>query len=404
MDIIKSIIPFIIILILVIFKVPLWLALLAGTLIMGLIFGLGPVKILGVFYEGTIDETTANIVFAVVFIFYIGKLMESTGHFRKAEDALNRIFKNPLRTLISLPAFIGLLPMPGGAAVSAPLINKTCNDLKINKERRTFINYCFRHIWEYSWPLYPSIILLSEISKISLRKLSLMNLPYSIISFIVGYFFVRGWVNANKKTGRSSIKKNVYEVLSNTYPVVIIIFLAIVFNMPLTLSLIIALAVFLILAKISPRFAIKKLWESLSYKLILVVVFIMCYKAMMEETKVIILISKAIIDSGMPIFIIFMIVPMLAGLMLGYAPGVVGVTAPFLVKIMELQQLSPIYISALFGFGYIGVLCSPFHPCLFLTVEYYKSKMGKVYKYILPFCALMFVTICAWFGAWIMLG
>ena len=54
---------------------------------------------------------------------------------------------------------IGLLPMIGGAMFSAPMVEEASQGLNVSRERKTFVNYWFRHSLETIFPLYPSLVL-----------------------------------------------------------------------------------------------------------------------------------------------------------------------------------------------------------------------------------------------------
>ena len=63
-----------------------------------------------------------------------------------------------LMSLVAIPAAIGLVPMPGGALFSAPLVGKTVEETDHTPEWKAAVNYWFRHVMEYWWPLYPVVI------------------------------------------------------------------------------------------------------------------------------------------------------------------------------------------------------------------------------------------------------
>ena len=49
-------------------------------------------------------------------------------------------------SLILIPAAIGLVPMPGGALFSAPLVGEAVQEKKVLPEWKVAVNYWFRHI------------------------------------------------------------------------------------------------------------------------------------------------------------------------------------------------------------------------------------------------------------------
>ena len=72
------------------------------------------------------------------------------------------------RILVIFPVLIGLLPMSGGAILSAPMVKSMGMHHKQYGAHLSYINYWFRHIREYGWPLYPGILLATALSGVDL--------------------------------------------------------------------------------------------------------------------------------------------------------------------------------------------------------------------------------------------
>ena len=66
--------------------------------------------------------------------------------------------------LVSVAALIGLIPMPGGALFSAPLVEACDTEHRLSGDTKTQINYWFRHMWEYWFPLYAGVIMALQIT------------------------------------------------------------------------------------------------------------------------------------------------------------------------------------------------------------------------------------------------
>ena len=78
------------------------------------------------------------------------------------------LFKKRRAIIISMPMLIGMLPSLGGAYFSAPMVKEATSGIHMSQEEKAFINYWFRHPWEYILPLYPGILLASVVSNIPL--------------------------------------------------------------------------------------------------------------------------------------------------------------------------------------------------------------------------------------------
>ncbi|MBN1256962.1 MAG: DUF401 family protein, partial [Planctomycetes bacterium] len=89
-----------------------------------------------------------------------------------------------------LPALVGLLPMPGGALFSAPLVEECDGEQGVQPIRKVIANYWYRHIWEYWWPLYPGVLLTIAISGLEVWQFVLLMLPMTPVAIAIGYFFI----------------------------------------------------------------------------------------------------------------------------------------------------------------------------------------------------------------------
>lgn len=54
----------------------------------------------------------------------------------------------------AIPAAIGLLPMPGGAYISAVVVDPLYDKMGFKSHQKTFLKYWMRHIWIRSGPSF----------------------------------------------------------------------------------------------------------------------------------------------------------------------------------------------------------------------------------------------------------
>src|SRR5690606_38554109 len=114
---------------------------------------------------------------------------KESGAMTSAISALRQIFRDARITVALIPAIIGLVPVMGGAMLSAPLVSEASDELKLSAERRTFLNFWFRHVWEYMLPTFPTIFLTASIVGFSVADLTLVNLPLSAAAITAGILF-----------------------------------------------------------------------------------------------------------------------------------------------------------------------------------------------------------------------
>src|SRR4030042_2982455 len=161
LNLIGGILAFIMILILIRKKVNFGLSLFLVSLIVG-VFSLQlitPIDIPKAIIEASIYSfekqeiitETLELALLMTLIFVLQKTMQETRAITKLIDSLRTFFSKG-GTLGVIPAVYGLMPVPGGALFSAPLIDKEGDKYKLKNNQKNFLNIWFRHIW---FPIYP---------------------------------------------------------------------------------------------------------------------------------------------------------------------------------------------------------------------------------------------------------
>ena len=116
------VISIIVFLVLLYRKVGLGISLTVSAFLMGLLS-------LGIWDTGTVllqtctDSTTLTLVFASFFIILMSVLYKDTGLVNDLTKSLGSFVKNSKIIVSVLPAAIGLMPVAGGALMSAPMVD-----------------------------------------------------------------------------------------------------------------------------------------------------------------------------------------------------------------------------------------------------------------------------------------
>jgi integral membrane protein (TIGR00529 family) len=154
--IVKMIMIFFLVLICIRKKLSLGNAFMLGALFLSLLFGLKPRAMLTSIFASITDPKTLSIAVVVSLILVLSGSMELAGQMQRMLKNFQGLVASPRLNLVTFPALIGLLPMPGGAVFSAPMVKELGMRSKLSEAQLSFVNYWFRHIWEHWWPLYPA--------------------------------------------------------------------------------------------------------------------------------------------------------------------------------------------------------------------------------------------------------
>jgi integral membrane protein (TIGR00529 family) len=165
-------------------KLSLGNAFILGAVFLSALFGLKPLAMLKSMTASMLDLKTLSIACIVSLILVLSNSMEMVGQMQRLLEKFRGLVSSPRLNLVIFPALIGLLPMPGGAAFSAPMVKELGTRSGLSSSQLSFVNYWFRHIWEHWWPLYPGILLTTVMTDLSLPFIMLLMCPFTLIAII----------------------------------------------------------------------------------------------------------------------------------------------------------------------------------------------------------------------------
>ena len=140
-------------------RLPLYVCLFFTSIFMGLWMKMRLESIFSVMLHEVLIPSTLILALVIVLIVLFSALLKTSGRLESIAASLKAVSSHPGVSLALAPALIGLLPMPGGAVFSAPMVETAVGNYRIKAESKLAINYWFRHIPEFVWPLYPGFIL-----------------------------------------------------------------------------------------------------------------------------------------------------------------------------------------------------------------------------------------------------
>jgi uncharacterized protein len=413
-------------------RAPMAVALLVGAAALGVLFPMSPAEFSRAALHGVFQDKTLLLGLIVGGLLTFSGALNSTGQIQRIIDAFTRMTGRSRLTLVTFPAVIGFLPMPGGAIFSAPMVEIAVKDAPITPSRTTAANYWFRHIWEYWFPLYPGIILFLTLTKVNRELYILAQLPMTLCSLLLGYLvLLRGLRLGGEKT-RNFTVPNLRAFFHELTPILVVVgcvlFLSVILDAVLGTSggeeqtsaqgMLGGLQGFVrsyvsadsILLQDLPVLAglVLAFWWLFRYRgltwrtlasltakkntvsMLLMVIGVLVFQSVLDNSSAVRDLNQQFERSGIPLAVVVCAVPFVCGLVIGVAFGFVGASFPLVIAL--LSSLSPHerfpYYCLAYVWGYTGMMLSPVHICLIITNEYFKSRLLRVYAYITPLSLL----------------
>ncbi|MEJ2639816.1 MAG: DUF401 family protein [Desulfosarcinaceae bacterium] len=389
-----------------------------GAVILGILFGMTPLAILHSTMLALSHPKTLSLAAVVSLILILSHSLEAVGQMQRLLDRFQGLIRVQAVNIVVFPALIGLLPMPGGAIFSAPMVKNLGYRGQLNAADLSYLNYWFRHIWEYWWPLYPGVLLITAIGGLNLWSLVLTALPMTIVAIVAGYWPLRrklSFFNQKPSGAKSGLSRSPWPFVRELTPIWMVIVLGIAFGVGLS-----QLSLFGEIAKesgliISLLLAILLVWHTNNVSaatrrkilinrkvgsLIYMVASILIFKGILEDSQAVAAVSSELLTWGIPLTVVVVMLPMLVGLISGITIAFVGTTFPILISLIQASPaghaLLPYLILGLVS-GFVGVLFSPLHVCLLLSNEYFHTSLDQVYRHLLVPCLTMMIAVLIYF-------
>ena len=386
--------------------------LLIGAVAVGFWMGQSPVQIGRGLAVSFTSVETLQLVAIICLILVVSQLMKVSGQLDRIVKNFVAVVKSATTVSVVMPALIGLLPMPGGALFSAPMVETAVTGCSLSQDRKTAVNYWFRHIWEFWWPLYPGVVLAVSLLHVEMWRFIMIQAPLTLLSVGAGSIFLlkplRG-NNSRDKTenrGVQVLAPFLWEIMPILLVVGCIVFLALLrsglsrtglqVNLPNSLPLILGLLACFIWVMWANRLGLQDLWRAVinrnTLPMLLLIFGIMAFKGTLIDSQAVLQIREEMFRYRIPFLMVVMGMPFISGLVTGIAVGFVGTTFPLLTPLFA--GLSPIdfllHASLAYVSGYVGMMLSPVHICLLVTKDYFKASLAASYKHIYkPTLALM---------------
>lgn len=314
-----------------------------------------------------------------------------------------------LWSLIAAPSIIGLVPMPAGALFSAPMVQQAADEEHWPSAWKAAINYWFRHIWEYWWPIYPVVIIGMAVFKMEAWQFMAALAAFTPATGLAGYFFLLRPHRTQLAMTLTEPTGDARRVPRIMLPLALII--ASVLLLPpmmrslisdaqirKTLAMLIGMLTGMGLIAWEERGQSAGLFRAIfakhSLNVLLTIGGVAVFQSLLESSGLLPQASRELLQSGIPLIPVVALLPFLAGLITGVASGFAGLAFPLVVGLLMApgSGLTPMATLALaFGCGYIGMMLSPIHLCLLVTRDYFSASLLPIYRQILPCIAVMWV-------------
>jgi hypothetical protein len=362
-----------------------------------------------VIYETTADSTTIAVVLATFVIMLLSQLYKETGLVKKLSESISRIVNNPRASLSILPAVIGLLPVAGGALTSAPLVDVEAEKLKMEPQKKAYINLWFRHTIFPVYPLSQPLIVTAAFTGIAMSSIILRQIPVVVVmviaGYIVGFWGIPKRENRGKQDLNDNASSNSKDFLLSFSPILTAIIANVILNLTLfgaipqgfdvLIATIVGLMVLISITRLNLGTLVKPIKSWAIYGITFAAYGAFLLRNTMIAAGISGVFQALVADGNLDVILLLTAIPAILGVLTGSPLGGASIAISILTGILTFspQTAALIYISA-----YLGYTIAPTHLCFAFTADYFKCPMGEIYKYVAPsFIATFTVALLVYF-------
>ena len=318
------------------------------------------------------DPSVVLLAVIVGMIPIIGGVLEKSG---QMDDLVDHLHVGERAFFILSPALLGMLPMPGGALLSAPLLAKG-SKTPITDAVKVAINVWFRHILFFIYPLAPALIASAKIAGLDVYRIILYLVPAFLVTLIIGYQF---WIR--QLSGREPRQKAVTR--ESLLPIGIILLapaIDLLFHtfrdfqvreIPTLIGVTASLAVALLTSSMRFRtlITIARKMHALRFAAIIFGMFFFLH--VFQITTI-----PARLEH-FPLSPYVLCIPI--GFILGFVTGRIQVPVSIIVPIylVKFGALTLPVFAVMYFSVFLGYVISPVHPCVAVSIEYFRISFRR---------------------------
>jgi integral membrane protein (TIGR00529 family) len=322
------------------------------------------------------NTSMAYVLTSLIFAMALGFLLRE----QKTRIASGLSALGARAAAFAIPAAIGLLPMPGGAYISAVVVDPLYDKMGLKSHQKTFLNYWMRHIWIPVWPLFQGVLITAAVLGVSVWQVVEWAWPGALFAVAAGVAVAASLVKPVPVAGDP-------RDLTALWPLAAVAALS--FLVPLPLAVAAVYLAYVVVNKVGRDQLAASLKYALNPRILAIIVFSLVFAQYIKESGLGAQLAQALGPySGLAVFLI----PFAVGLATGVEFTFAGLAFPPISSLIHGPALA-----LAFAGGFLGVMLSPAHSCFVLTREYYQADVGQVYRLLAKAAAAVVALSAAYY-------
>ena len=395
MDLIYLCVVFLVIIVVIWLKKPLYMALGGGILTTVLIYRVSLKEALEVFAVQSIASDTISVLLSFYCVTFLQKMLEQRNRLKEAQHSFDMLLRNRRVNAALSSAILGLLPSAAVMTICADMVDKTCGTY-LDRKQKTFVSSYYRHIPEMFLPTYSSILLALALTKCSAGLFVVSMLPMVAVACLLGYlFYLRKMPSSMDPVETGEFRTGeVLKLAKNLWSLISVVLIIVIFNIPVHFAAIIVIAINFFLDHFQPGEIPHLLKVSAEPGLLCNMYLIMLFKGIISHVGVIDLLPDFFGQFPIPLTLVFSLI-IFFGTIISGSQAMIALCLPMAFAAIPDGGLGLLVM--LMCITWASMQISPTHVCSFVAAEFYHTTLGDLVVRAIPI-VLLFCVIAYGYG------
>ncbi|HRM89593.1 DUF401 family protein [Erysipelatoclostridium ramosum] len=384
-------IVFLIIVLLLMFRRPLYQSIIGGLIMMVILY---KIPFNDIFIQIThvfTNWSSLQILISLYLITFLQKMLEKRQQIKLAQQDLNGLFHNRRINAGGAPLFIGLLPSAAAMILCGDIV-KDATDGYLKPKDQAFVASWFRHIPESTLPTYAAVLLMANISGVPLSEFMIgMIIPVFALA-LIGYFSILVKIPSSTNTPKSQNRmKDFIHLFQHLWSLLMILVLILLFHLSIVSAVLIVIALCCMIYRFKINELLPLITKAFEKKMIVNTFLVLVFKEFIAYTGVLNVLPDLLLSLPIPPYLVFVILFFIGGIISG-SSGIIALGTP--IAFATIQGGMPLMV-LLMCICHGASQLSPTHICLVVVADYFKVSLGDLIRKTIPktllFCLIAII-------------
>lgn len=386
---VKLALIFLLIIVLLAFKRPLWQAILGGLAATALFYQIRPWDMVCLTENVVTDWSSVSVLLSLYLITFLQRILEARSQIRLAQEDLNGLFHNRRVNIIGACLFIGLLPSAASMLLCAELV-KNATDGYLDAKEQAFVSSWFRHIPESMLPTYTAVLLMLSLSGVETAKFMVGMIVPVLFLGALGYFVYLRRVPTTVDSPRSQNRwLDCVHLFQHLWSLLLILVLILAFHFEVVTAVLVSIVLSIVVYRVTMQEFKTFVFSAFEKKMLGNTFLVLILKEFLSFTGVLPQLPDALAKLPLPTYLIFGLLFFLATIISG-STAAIAMGTPLAFAAIPGGAPLMIYLMCM---AHAASQLSPTHVCLVVATDYFHITLGELVRKTIPisiaFCILV---------------